>query len=410
MPAPLTALPDDAVLLHVGPHKTGTTAIQSTLAPAREELAARGVTYPGRYTAHHLEAYSLRQYTQAWAGSSARPPAPRVFYNFARRVAARPGRVVVSSEFFAGCTESERARLVEELGRDRVHVLIGARNPAAFALSTWQQLLREGKADGLDAWLERDFRRPEPTRDNAGFWSKADPANLAEKWQALVGPERVTVVVMGDRDQTLLPTTFEQLLDLPGGFLTSRRPTNSNRGLTATEAEFLRGVTAAIGDQLSWSDHSQLVRSGMVRQLQQVRECPPGESAPALPGWALAQAAAEAERSIGELERLGVRIAGDLQDLGSLPPQGAGESVETVPVDLAVEAAVGTIRSAVERFRALEDEAVKERERADELRSRLVKVRRRNAQLRERLRSHEATSQGGLLVRVKGRLSRRDHP
>ena len=35
-------------LLHVGPHKTGTTAIQGALHLARERLAAEGVVYPGR--------------------------------------------------------------------------------------------------------------------------------------------------------------------------------------------------------------------------------------------------------------------------------------------------------------------------------------------------------------------------
>ena len=35
-------------LVHIGPHKTGTTAIQGALHLARERLAAQGVVYPGR--------------------------------------------------------------------------------------------------------------------------------------------------------------------------------------------------------------------------------------------------------------------------------------------------------------------------------------------------------------------------
>ena len=35
-------------LLHIGPHKTGTTAIQGALHLARGRLAAAGVVYPGR--------------------------------------------------------------------------------------------------------------------------------------------------------------------------------------------------------------------------------------------------------------------------------------------------------------------------------------------------------------------------
>jgi hypothetical protein len=37
-----------ARLLHIGPHKTGTTAIQGALHLARERLAVEGVAYPGR--------------------------------------------------------------------------------------------------------------------------------------------------------------------------------------------------------------------------------------------------------------------------------------------------------------------------------------------------------------------------
>src|ERR1700759_3695901 len=35
-------------LLHIGPHKTGTTAMQGARHLARERLAAEGVVYPGR--------------------------------------------------------------------------------------------------------------------------------------------------------------------------------------------------------------------------------------------------------------------------------------------------------------------------------------------------------------------------
>jgi len=41
------------VLLHVGLHKTGTTALQVALADARTDLAAHGVRYPGTGTFHH---------------------------------------------------------------------------------------------------------------------------------------------------------------------------------------------------------------------------------------------------------------------------------------------------------------------------------------------------------------------
>ena len=47
VPESSAAIPERALLLHIGPHKTGTTAIQGLLAAARDDLAAHGVTYPG---------------------------------------------------------------------------------------------------------------------------------------------------------------------------------------------------------------------------------------------------------------------------------------------------------------------------------------------------------------------------
>ena len=52
-------LPADAIALHIGIHKTGTTALQAALADARPELAAHGVLYPGRRTAQHGAAMAV---------------------------------------------------------------------------------------------------------------------------------------------------------------------------------------------------------------------------------------------------------------------------------------------------------------------------------------------------------------
>jgi hypothetical protein len=49
-------LPEGAVLVHVGFHKTGTTALQSAFASTRPELLAAGVLYPGELRSHHRAA------------------------------------------------------------------------------------------------------------------------------------------------------------------------------------------------------------------------------------------------------------------------------------------------------------------------------------------------------------------
>jgi hypothetical protein len=60
------ALPEDSVLLHVGVHKTGTTAIQAALANARPELVKSGVLYPGKRQAQHRSAMAATG--RQWGG------------------------------------------------------------------------------------------------------------------------------------------------------------------------------------------------------------------------------------------------------------------------------------------------------------------------------------------------------
>ena len=244
MPQPTPALLDDAILLHIGPHKTGTTAIQGILAAARQELFQHGVTYPGRYGAQHLQARALRRHAAGWANDTEDLPDEKVWDGFARSVRKNPGRVVISSEFFAQSDASERARVVADLDPGRLHILIAARNPGSIALSTWQQILRDGKAGHLSDWLEKAFKRSTPISATGGFWSWADTATLVELWSQVLPMDRIRVVVIDEEDRALLPSTFEQLLDLPDGMLSTRQPRSSNRGLTAPEAEFLREVIA----------------------------------------------------------------------------------------------------------------------------------------------------------------------
>lgn len=52
-------LPEQGLLLHVGPHKTGTTAIQGALLETQAELARHGVVYPLRTRPQHKAALAI---------------------------------------------------------------------------------------------------------------------------------------------------------------------------------------------------------------------------------------------------------------------------------------------------------------------------------------------------------------
>ncbi len=351
MPESSDAIPEGALLLHIGPHKTGTTAIQGLLAAARDDLAAHGVTYPGRASAHHDAARVLIDRPAGWRHDSAPLPGQGVWDDLVHTVHTTPGRVVVSSEFFALASVEQRARAVDELGRDWLHLLVAARNPGSIALSTWQQVLRDGKTGSLEGWLEERFRRPEPRLATEGFWSWADTATLVDGWSKVLDLDRISVVVIDETDRALLPSTFEQLLGLPAGLLADRTPPNQNRSLTAPEAELLRRAIALTKPQLSWEEFSLFFRMGYARRLHDARVPPKDEPRPTLPRWAAEQAAAEATASIDRLAASGVTVIGDLEHLHRIPPAGDAEPIDHVPIDLAAEALAGVIAAGQRRIR-----------------------------------------------------------
>src|ERR1700730_18055099 len=86
-------------LLHIGPHKPATTAIQGALHLARERLAAQGVVYPGRGRQPLWPVLAVTG-QPALRGE----PHPDITYwdHLVRDIsAAGDQRVVLSSEFFA---------------------------------------------------------------------------------------------------------------------------------------------------------------------------------------------------------------------------------------------------------------------------------------------------------------------
>lgn len=344
---PPTALPEGSVLLHIGPHKTGTTAIQGALAAARAELAEHGVTYPGHAGAHHAEARALRRHPAGWVNDTEPLPDQKVWRKFTRTVNQDPGRVVVSSELFAQSDAAERAQVVEGLDRDRIQLVVAARNPGSIAISTWQQVLRDGKAGRLEDWLAHRFRRQAPALTTSGFWSWADAATLVDLWSEVIDLDRIHVIVIDESDRTLLSSTFEHLLGLPDGLLASHMRPAGNRGLTAPEAELLRQVIALARDELTWADFTLLIRGGFVRRLQTVRTPPPSDARPALPQWAAAQAAEEADAIIGRLRVSGAHIIGDLDNLRRVPAASVTPPLDEIPTEMAAEAVTGVITAAL---------------------------------------------------------------
>jgi hypothetical protein len=337
-------LPPATRLLHIGPHKTGTTTLQGAFWLARPWLGKHGVTYlgtgrrqPVRTVAAALKRVPLAAqqapYQADWEGL------------VAAAVAAGDRRVVVSSERFCNADEKVAEQIVRELGGPRAHVVVTLRPLARIVPSQWQQYVQDGLCVPYHEWLDGMFRRPPYEKPTPSFWRRHRHDQLVQRWAAAVGPENLTVIVVDQSDPRLILRTFESMTGLPDGSLTPKDDV-LNRSLTLGEAELVRFLNAEF-QSLGWSDaaYDRFVRRGAVRQMKTGHRPSPEEPRLITPKWALDRAAEIGAGAAATISALGVRIVGDISSLAMMPPDPADEWTDApvLPLTAAAQAILGTV-------------------------------------------------------------------
>ncbi|PJJ56894.1 hypothetical protein CLV56_1109 [Mumia flava] len=336
-------LPEGSLLLHVGPHKTGTTAVQSAFFTARDDLAGYGVAYPGR-SRTPIEAVAAITGRGRMTGDP--PTSMRTWRRFAARTRVR-GRVVVSNEFLSDADPAAVRRIVDDLGRERVHVVVTLRRLDRIAASQWQQYVQNGSGISWQRWLRGVLGRSKRQR-TPSFWRRHRHDVVVRRWADEVGADRVRVVVVDDGDPSALLRTFEAMVGLPAHTLVPEAD-RQNRSLTWAEAELLRrfnrSFRAGEGDP---RDYRRLVRLGAVRALK-AAEPPPDAVRPPLPAWALRRLRRRSRRIVRGVRQSGVAVIGDLDALVVPPPgdQAARRISEPPPVtpDLVARAVAGVVEA-----------------------------------------------------------------
>lgn len=138
--------------LHIGPHKTGTTALQGAFAAAREPLSQAGILYPGPEANHSIllaslfwqEDQAVRLGQLQWLDDPAANAAWRAAQRdaLAEAIEAAPGQsLVLSGEELSRFSEAEVRALVAFLSPyfDRIRVIAYARAPISCITSMTQQ-------------------------------------------------------------------------------------------------------------------------------------------------------------------------------------------------------------------------------------------------------------------------------
>ncbi|MFJ8599642.1 hypothetical protein ACIREM_13115 [Streptomyces shenzhenensis] len=342
-PAPL---PAGTRLLHIGPHKTGTTAVQGALFAVKDKLPEHGVVFPAG-TRHPMEAALAACARPGMMGDTV--PTERHWTRLVEQVAAAGRHTsVVSSEFFADAAdEATIGRIVEQLGGDRVHVLVTLRPLAKIMPSQWQQYVQNGLRMGYPDWLEHMLRKPPYEKPNPSFWRRHRHDRLIERWARVTGPDQITVVVVDDRDRDGLMRTFEALLGLPGNLL-QPVPDTTNRSLTLAETEMLRNLNVEFrGNDLPAELYSRLVRNGAVMHMKNTCSPTPHDVKIVTPRWAVEAAAGIGAEMMARIGASGVRVLGDPALLSAVPePSGEVPGEARIAPEAAARALYGALAAA----------------------------------------------------------------
>lgn len=330
----MSSVPPDRVLLHVGVHKTGSTALQAALASARPELQRLGVIYPGSANAHHSAAWAVTDRSFGF-GEEAQPPDPRQWRRLCRRIRRHRGRAIVSSEFFGRMGPQHIRTVVAGLGGDRVHVLIAVRPLAELLPSSWQQYLKGGMTVGYGEWLSA-ILGPGRSQHTPAFWRRANFAKIIRRWSSVVPPDRITAVVLDPADRQLVDRTVAELVDIPVEVITRNyEGAPSNRSLTAPEAELLRQINLQAASSMGWQAYSGNIRHGAIRTIVETRQPPPDEPRINTPQWALDEALKRQRKDLRRLRRSGVDLRGPYLRLRESSTGADPVEIHELPVDLA---------------------------------------------------------------------------
>lgn len=327
----------DRVILHIGPRKTGTTYLQTTLWENRDRLAEQGFFLPLESMAEQFEAVSRGR--QGWWSNGRHD---ELWKQLVRQVRKQPGVAVVSTEMFAGLADADLAAVLADLRKVPVEVVLGVRALHRSIPAEWQQWVRARSEVSYAAWLaalREDRAHP--------FWATQDSALTIRRWTAVGLPAdrvRAVVVPSGGGDPGALWHRFCAATGLePAGFTLPAGAANESLGLV--QAELLRRVNERLDPALTARGYALNVRRNLTGK---VLLGAPGARKPVLPpedrGW-VAERAAELRDA---LVASGVAVHGDLADL-DVPPASPDDDPMTVSEPELLEEALRTILGLLDR-------------------------------------------------------------
>ena len=176
--------------IHIGLHKTGTSAIQYYLNSKYKNLLDDGILYPiagrsykssGLQLSHHFLAW---QSVSEYANRGGREMTNEPWIALRKEVEEKkPMKAVISSEFFWRANRSEIDKIRSYLKAYNCKVIVYFRNPLDFALSSYKQGVKTGKITiPIREYIQNRF-------------SHYDYFSITENWVSIFGRSNVYVKI-----------------------------------------------------------------------------------------------------------------------------------------------------------------------------------------------------------------------
>ena len=256
-------------IVHIGTEKTGSTSLQRFLSLNRSSLLENGIAYTKTLgeTVNNgicLLSYSterrdnLTQKINVVSDTDFRQKQQKLKRRFKNEIAkiVRSGAVkkfIISSELIQSRLKTQkdverlRSLLVDELGFDKITVVVYLRDPALTAQSLFSTAMKVGHS----------WRKPPPPNDDY-FGNICDHESTLKRFGAVFGEDSLVIRLFqrGNLRSDSIITDFFYVLQepiMPGYIL----PENSNPSLSSTAVSLLREINA-ISPKISRSlDESQ---------------------------------------------------------------------------------------------------------------------------------------------------------
>jgi hypothetical protein len=339
-----------ALYVHIGAPKSGSTYLQGRLHASAAELAAEGLLVPGSHPDH----FRLMMHATGRDEDLRRPEAGRRAWDriFAE-IDAWPQAAVISHEMLCLATAAQARMLIDAARPAEVHVVYTARDLARTLPSEWQQAVRGGLTLGFDAYVQAVRDR---TPDAAAFDSAHDVVEVLGRWGSELPAANVHVVTV-PRTGALRDLLWQRFAAVVGVASGSGEDSDSraNESLGAVEAELLRRVNAAIREAMGddpalaqWTRRNIALDLLARRHDQQRFALRPADFA-----WVVERA----EATVEALTASGYDVVGDLAELVPDAPPAPGPQPDDVDSAALADAAVQTIAGLAAALRKAQTEA-----------------------------------------------------